>query len=273
MVSVAADAQGRFAFAAVVPGTYVIRGRTAPVPGQQIAVLATQTITISDNDVSGIVLSGREPVRVSGRIEFDAPVTPAEIAALRIAVAAKERTSYSYMSDVQLDAAGAATFVTVGLLGSYRLLLQGLQDSWYVKTVLVNGQEQATLFREFAAGDTVAFVVSTHAAGVDGVVTGDDGRPCGRCLVSLTRDGSNGWEDPHEVSTRWTMIDGRFSFNGLRPGRYALNAIVDTPARRRQDEADSPPPPVIMLEDTIVTLQESERQTVVVKVSKSGGDQ
>ena len=74
------NASGRFTFLAVSPGPYVLKTALfilATQTSPDVMLSATQALTVGDSDITGLAVTVKSGVRVSGRVEFKGAADPA----------------------------------------------------------------------------------------------------------------------------------------------------------------------------------------------------
>jgi hypothetical protein len=128
----------------------------------------------------------------------------------------------------------------------FRVTVQPLPENAYVKAVQLDGAEardsEVDLTRG-AQGSHLRLTVSRNGAQLSGAVLERDGRPIAKtaALVILATDPDHVSLDLDHVSPGSGGLvtpDGRYSFKGVRPGKYivfAIDALRSGPANTTED--------------------------------------
>lgn len=114
------------------------------------------------------------------------------------------------------------------VLGHRQLQVNGLPPGWWLKAVLVGGEDafDGLLFPASGVFDDVVLLVSARPSGVGGRVQGSGGQLQGASVLVLpvaTIDALR----PTQANLRIASVsaDGAFAASALRPGRYTLAAL------------------------------------------------
>jgi hypothetical protein len=271
-----ADATGKFTFMGVPAGNYVIRVVRSPVPKSgRFAVLnsvrdatfvgvvtsgpptngaaappldddpllfANESVAVGAQPVTGLVITLRPGVSLSGRAEFEGtsphpPMTDLQRQIIQISPAngyAPRNSPYGRFSP-------DGSFKTMSLLPGTYLLRPPAPPGWTVKSVNAGGRDVTE--RAFDVTSDVTDIVVTYtdrSARVDGTVTASD-RPLDAISVVLFPADRDGWAD-YGASTRRMALrrlasSGTFTFSGLPPGDYYLIALPESQTADWQDPA------------------------------------
>ncbi|HET9269209.1 MAG TPA: carboxypeptidase-like regulatory domain-containing protein [Vicinamibacterales bacterium] len=260
---------GRFDFAGVPPGQYVLKIRHLPVPegafgpsGAALALAgnrgagpapptrivegtpywAEESITVSGADVRGLSVLLRPGPRLSGRLEFvgnQAPPAPEVLVKSGVAFTSVGPTPEFGVARVAAD----ARFVVDGALpGSYVVSPRMTVSGWTVKSVTVGGVDATDLPIDVASRD-VTDIVITYSDAPPAMLTGTvAGQP-----VPLTDDltalifsaDRRYWAAPAAAARRFRAVaispPGAFAVAGLAPGDYFVVAVPDEASVDWQD--------------------------------------
>jgi hypothetical protein len=204
-------------------------------------------VSVGDADTTGVVVTMRRGIRVTGRVEF-AGTSPAIKPPLRFVKVTMEpadgRTiAYPSAYQGQIDANGR--FYTIGLMaGRYVLRIDGLGPGggdWLIKA-MVNGVDICDTPITLANDDVdgVIITLSPQTSRVSGTVRGADGRPDENATV-LVFPANGVWTDlgpsPRRLRAVRASARGEFGFDGLPAGDYHAIAVNDAVASNWQEPA------------------------------------
>ena len=214
------DPDGRFSLSGLTPGVYNLMAQCVRCK----TPLQTR-IELESSDATNVELALRPPGELAGTLRMGA--TPAADAP------ADQRT-------VHLQPAGDTAFGTedaagqVNRDGSFRianvwpgrfhLLVEPLPPAAYVKTVELDGATVADGLLELSGTGTprVKITVALDGAVLSGKVLDKDGEPVSGPLVSVFL-----LADPKHIQDgkETRLEDGKYSLQGIRPGKYRLFAF------------------------------------------------
>lgn len=260
------DAAGSFAFAAVVPGQYVLRAN-APQrsTGNELHWLE-MPIAVAGDDLEGIVVTLAPPLKIAGRLQFDGnsprpPTTPGR-PALPVPFLLEP------LDATTAGAIGIATtgndddFVLTGYLpGRYRLRVPNSPSGWMFKAAMLNGVDVSET--PFDLSKDVADLVLIFTDRWTGISGSVQGRGADAAIVLAFTTDSSTWPDAGPNARRLksgrTNAAGGFGISALPPGDYFVVAVRD------EDAADWREP--AMLESlariaTHVSILEGESKTI-----------
>lgn len=226
---------GNFEFRDVLPGTYTLRA----VRGG-----GSTTVTVRDEDVTGVALTLAPPVDLTGQVKFEGDL-PLYVVVLTEDV---PRTTPVF-TPVQED----GTFRLRPRATIYDLQLQLAMAGSYVKSIRLDGQEidGRRIDLRSGAAAKLEIVVSPNAGHVFASVHGADGQLVADANVQVC--------DTHEVC----VMGGSINSPGLAPGDYRvfawavpLDGIITSPEFRKMFEGQS----------VRVTVGEKAHESVDVKL-------
>jgi hypothetical protein len=249
--SARADSEGRFTFAGVRPGQYMLIARSgqasppitggSPTTGPPAPVQwSTADVTVDGDDVPNVALSSQPTITIAGRLAFEGARPAPELGALRLPLALAGQTIGTFQAtlpQVQLEPGGR--FVLSGILpGLYRVgsfssqALQGIRapiGPWWLKSIVVNGREilDVPLDIRQSADDAVA-TFSDQASEISGSVRDAQG-PATQdvSVVVFSADRASWFFNSRRVAAVRVGADGRYTIRNLPPGDYRVIATAD----------------------------------------------
>ena len=147
---------GEFEFASVAPGSYAITARLGTQDG---LLWAREYVSVSGHDVTGVFVSIKPGVNVSGRIVVEG-ASPIALTAVSVSLAAPRVGPLG--SSTTSFAAADGTFSLGGVIPSTHTLsassrpgLTPTAETWMVKAVTVGGRDVFDRYFELPAGASV----------------------------------------------------------------------------------------------------------------------
>lgn len=240
------NADGTFAIPNVPPGSYDLTATLSPLPPGLTMVRTTTgepgvvdratgsvmplsaalrperasiPVVVTDAGLDGVSISTRAPGTLEGMFVADAGVLRPLPEKLGISVGAVSG------GDSMMQY-GGQTFRLTGLGGLANLTIQGLPDTWMMKSIIVNGVDRTDEPLDFRNGGTaeVRIVLTDRVTRVTGTVrdasSSQDGGPRDYTVVIFPEDPTK-WTFPSRyVRSVRTDEQGAFRVTGLPPERY-----------------------------------------------------
>lgn len=238
--TVGLDAQGRFEFQDVAPGTYVVTVKTnrptspAP-PGSTLPPLQyAHARTFVDGQDVQLQLQMTPAMTVSGRLVFEG-TAPAEKNASVAQVYLVAPNSGGALGEVPGGIVGIdGTFKFEGVTpGPYRIIWRSQTQrvgEWWVRMAVANGRDVLDQPLVVTPGENVELVVTMteRPSELSGVFQDASGRPASEYfIVVFAVDPANWSPGSRRVRSIRPGSDGRFSIRGMPPGDYLLAALAD----------------------------------------------
>lgn len=243
---------GAFTISNVPPGSYYVRATISPVgpvappsPGlpptpPQVAIAP---VTVSGDDISGVVLMPMSPAIVRGRVTFDDFSAAASVKASTVRVVA-QRVDPNGPALVSIGPNNTQvqddfTFETLAspepslLRATVQNSTRGPADViWRLRAVYVRGQDVTDTVVELQPGqalDDVEFAMTTRVQTVSGTVAMPDGSPAKNMTVVVFPADRDRWTMP---ASRFngrasTGNDGTYKILSLPPGSYYVLAVAN----------------------------------------------
>jgi len=276
------DADGRFSFARVPSGVYVLetgsettmRALTATNPGLLTMPATTfwgaADVNVGDMDVDVPTIPMRPTVGILGQLFFETPgsTTTAVPPPSRVPITIEpSRPGLSIAATVRPLPSGAFGATNV-VPGEYFIRVGALPPGWFLKSVTAGGRDALDdpIDVGEAGLDSIVVRLTTKGTQMTGVVR--DARQqaaVGAAIIILpvTARGDAVWTPNRTRETR-ASASGVFVVTGLPPGEYFVIAIDDAAAEGWQD------PRVIATLRTLATrvaLKDQENKIVQMRLS------
>jgi Carboxypeptidase regulatory-like domain len=240
---VTADAQGRFRFGAVPPGTYHVSARAAQssdTPGGRSdgpvdARFAAADVVVNGEDID-IALAPQPPISLSGRIVFDShgaapPQVPPQFRANVPAVLNPSSGGWPLPplvlegTSFHLDGIAAGTYRTFPSLQGIRTPIGG----WWLVSLIAGGRDllDAPLNIQQSVSDAVA-TFTDRPASVGGALRDEQGSPAGDAwVVAFPADRSFWFVGSRRITAVRSGREGKWGILNMPPGEYRVVATTD----------------------------------------------
>jgi hypothetical protein len=213
----------------LIPVAFQTGQTTPPQPAAAPLAKSIVPVDLGASDVEGILIAMTPGVSVSGRlrIEGQAPSTQAaDLERMQIYLSARNELSSKFVKVPPPKATDAEwTFGIDGVTpGEYAAHVIDLPPGFYLKEASLGGSDGLHTFVQITASEagTLNFVISPHAATVQGVVTDERLAPVPGSQVVLVPDRNRDRAGFYRAVTSDT--NGRFSFPNVIPGDYRIFA-------------------------------------------------
>jgi hypothetical protein len=253
----------------VAPGEYSVysQGNT-PLAGFDVATeRGSVFVSVSGEDIDGLVIALRRGSRVSGQIEFEGDSRPPPTSTIRIYASEPgggQGMSMPGTSTINDD----WSFEIVGISPGQRLFrMSGLPSTCVLKSVFVADEEVIDTLTPFDGKEEISGVrllVTNKVTAITGAVTDDRGRPVqDYAVVAFASDSSKWNAGTRYIATARPDQYGGFTLTGLPPGDYLVAALAYL---ERGDSEDPEFLSSIKAKATSVSLSEGEEKPLVLKV-------
>ena len=213
---------GSFTLSGLMPGEYILR---VGMPGVDAPEVATQVVTVSSGDVSGVQLTAAKASTIRGRILVEQGTTPPRASSFGIG----SFSPMPMMGGGQAHVNDDYTFEIRTMAGHQSINLRPEGD-WRIHSVRLNGVDVTDSGIDVPPNSVVSEVtveVTTHMPEVTGKVVDDRGQPIRDVWVVIFATDSLRWGTP----TRWVASSRPDLNNTYRlrvpAGDYFLIALDD----------------------------------------------
>lgn len=250
---------GAFDIAGVPPGTHtLVANRMTRDRGRSAAMM---NIQVGSRDLDGITLRMSAPAQITGVVK--AAENP-DLKSVRVTLDPMENVAYDMQSSRNMGEGNTFTVPDVNP-GRYRVDIFGAPQGFYLKSVLVGGQDvKDSGLNVTGSISGLEITLAKGAASVEGIAVDAEGKPLGQSVVALAPDAGkrNQWR---LYKNAMADQNGHYSFRNLTPGEYILFAFsptggdpaaVQNPEYLKQIEAKG----------SVVKLGENASESVQLKV-------
>ena len=248
------DEKGNFRFEGVPPGSYTVSAYLR-ADNRVWEERGRQKIEVGSDNVESIIITLGDTVRVRGHLTLDGgeslPLDQFQVGLFSV----EQQGRFGGNAEVKKD--GSFEIIAVAP-GDYGVGVEGTNGESYMKSARVGATDvlEKGLQLEGSTDEKLEIVLSSACAQLEGKVTDGD-QPIPGARVSITRDPENRY-----MSSRWRLAitdqEGRFSINGIPPGRYRVTA-------RFEPVPDADP---VKSDPQFVTFSERDHKTIDLKIVK-----
>jgi uncharacterized protein (DUF2141 family) len=275
------DAQGKFSYAGLSPGRYVITARSVPgAPASSTPstpstpttgpLWAMADVTVNGVDQSvGLML--QPGVTVSGKVVFDGMTLqpPASMTTMRVSMPAMQTSSVAIgVTPASVNADG--TFVIAGAApGTYKLTSTPptAPAGWMLRSAIVNGVDSLDVPFEIKPNQPIAGAVVTftdHPTELSGMLQTPAGVPTSNYFIIVFATNKAFWTPAsRRVVMARPATTGTYTIRNLPPGEYLVAAVTDVEFNAWFDPAFLEQ---LVAASTRVTLAESDKKTLDLRI-------
>ena len=262
----ATDPSGGFAFAGVAPGQYTLRVRgRVPNAGVFDSSWLALPLTVSGDDIDGLVATLSAPLRVRARMQFDGssppPAMPENVRFTSLPFSLESAASVPETMTIGAAAIEQGAIVVGYPPGRYRVHVTNSPAGWMFKSAMLNGVDVSeTPFDLTKDVDDLVLNFTDRWSGISGSV---QGAGADTASVIVFAADTQIWQTAGPSSRRFKNVrassDGQFGISSLPPGDYYVIAV------REEDAADWRDPAVLDVlarTATRVTILDGEHRTM-----------
>jgi hypothetical protein len=243
------NADGSFEFTGVAPGDYVVQARgviinKAPGNATQQSQFSTSFVTVAAADPPPVQLRMTPGATLSGRVRYEGvPPGPPPLLTLTVFWADRDRSPLRDFGSTAVSRPADNSFVFTGVFGPGLFQAQPQRNDWYLKSVVVKGQDITDTAFDFGVDGAfrdIEVVISALGSTATGLVTDDRGAPARDAAVLVFSTSRDRWFDGSRwVKVEWSNESGAFTVTGLPPGDYWI-AAIERPDRTVERRAFTP---------------------------------
>lgn len=269
VASAITDDDGTFSFVDVAPGQYVLTSMIANEADANegtpaVAVSATQSLTVTETDVTGLTVMMQPGVRISGRVEFVGDAPPAQLQAVIGFRPAGAQSWRTLRGVVQPNGTFSALS---GPPGRYVVTVLAPPGGWSLLSVSRGSRVLPDDIVELGTSEVADLVVkfSRKTTRVSGTVVSDAGAIASDADIVVFPSDSSSWRDgtaTRRIRVARATTSGRFDITGLPAGDYYVAAIVN---RWMVDPLDPALLARVVVGATKISLAEAEQRTIDLK--------
>lgn len=264
MGSTRIGADGSWTLERALPGDYILRVSGQGPDGK--AESLTSPITVSGQDIGGLVLAVDSGVHISGRIEADEGLTlPAGSLRILVTPVVPGTASLTLGAD-QSAVHDDRTFSRAAPSGLVNINVLPLPPGWAIKAIEIAGENHAGRPVELRGGtrvDGVRIVVTSRFPTVAGMLTDDRGAPTAGTVLLFSAEESLWLESTGDIRSARPDQSGQYRFTAVRPGEYLLAAVEAVPSWQIFDPEFLG---ALRANATRVTIREGQDETRNVRV-------
>ena len=203
---------------------------SSPSPAEHEFV--TANVTVTGDDITGLIVTGTRGAKATGRIIFEGGDKPDKIATLRLMAAPTDTDNMPTAASVfgASSVTENGTFEIDSLVGGRAFHILNLPKGWYFKQATHEGTDVTDRGYDFKPGETVEnfeIVLTTKQQILSGAVTNDKGETAKEYTVVAFTDDQQKWS---LTNSRWVASaradqQGQFRITSLPAGSYFAIAV------------------------------------------------
>ena len=242
-----------------------------PAAPSQEREFATAAVSVAGEDITGMVVVGTRGAKASGTISYEGGMKPEGATGMRVTATPVDADGPMVMLGGASNVKETGAFEVDGLIGTRVFRALNLPKGWFLKRVVLNGEDVTDKGVEFKPGDDVSGLeieLTNRSTTVSGTVTDDRGQPLKDYTVVIFAEDQTKWglSNNRWMSSARPDQEGRYRFSNLPPGAYHAIALEYVPSGEWMD------PEWLARaakKATRVTLDEGSAKTLDLKLSGS----
>lgn len=219
---------GSFTVVNVPPGRYLAFARSDG-RGSREQLFATQTITVSGQEINGLAMMLTPGANLSGTVVFEtnASLPPDDVGRVRVTTRSQQSLPFAGNSSARANSDGTFELRNVPVGAS--VLRVDAPEPWLLKAVYIDGQDVIDTPMEFPGGqavEDVTLVLTDRVSKLSGIVRDRQGQPLTEFTVIAFPVESALWRpQSRQIGVGQPDQNGRYQISGLPPGEYYLVAV------------------------------------------------
>ena len=245
------NAEGRFTFAGLTPGQYMVMVRAATKaeaaqppaaapPGRMPemttpSLWAMSEVALDGHNVTGLTLTLQEGFAVSGRLHFDGSLQRPDVTRIRVSLVPVAGAGQVNIGVSPAPVTADGSFTVKGVApGAYRVSapIPGARPDlpgWVLNSAIAGGRD--VLDTPLTVGQNIGEMVLTYtdrAAELSGVLQDASSRPApGYFIIVFAADRTFWTPQSRRIRAIRPGADGRFIVRNLPAGDYLIAAVAD----------------------------------------------
>ena len=246
------DKDGKFTLNGVAPGEYIVQvqslaalmsaataamaafsedPKNAPPPSTPNREFAFARVTVTGEDIAGLIITATRGAKASGRVIFEHGQKPGDLTSLRVMADTRDLPNIHMEPAPPLSALKEnGTFEIEGLIGRRAFEFMNPPTGWFLKRITHEGTDVTDTGYDFKPGEDVQgfeIVLTTRSQTLTGVVSNDKGEAVKEYTVVVFPEDQDKWTG---ADSRWRGVmqgdqQGQFRFTDLPAGSYFAIAL------------------------------------------------
>lgn len=230
-----------FSLTNLTPGDYVVYARTRTPP----TLMASQSVTVTTGDVSGVTLRLAPPAAIDGELVFDAAAPPTSMSAFSASVFPTTSTSYGPLpASAPADKDGK--FTITGVTESRAWIgvrvppgRSRTELAWMVSSIRLGDRDITDLPIDLVPGQAfpkLTVTVTDKISSLSGRILRADGSPANDVFVIAVPADPMYWVwSSRRIKSARPDAEGNYLFPGLPAGAYKVAVSTDLEPNDLQD--------------------------------------
>ena len=232
---------GAFSVGNVPPGRFTIHASSNSTASSAAPEVATQSVTVAGQDLSGLTLMAPKPGIVSGVLARAAGETDPLPQAMQLRIVAARPADDLIAAGTLVRTNADGSFHGASAAGAALIELAGAPPGWHIKQILQRGADVTDSGIRLSAGestDGVEIVLTKSPTTVAGTVVDSAKQPVNEYSVAVFSKDRDRWGyRSRYVAAARPNQQGLFSIKGLPPGEYLAVAVDYLEQGESQDPA------------------------------------
>jgi hypothetical protein len=257
------DANGNFDIRSVTSGSYTL---VASIQDRGRSLSARLPVEVGNSNVENLSITVNPALNLTGAVRLDGKAV-ADVSTVQVNLRPRDPIGMmpggsSPTSKVKAD--GSFSLANVNP-DNYNVTLSGLPDGFYVKAVLMGGQDVLAPGLDVSQGAAalIDVVLAPNAGQATGVVQNEQQQPAPGVTVVLIPQERERKEQSQYYKTATTDAAGSFTFKNLDPGQYKVYAWRDVESGAYMDPEFVGP---VENRGESLTIKEGSQESLQVKL-------